>query len=330
MKKWMLLLITIFFAANLLVGCTSSDVAKQEEPAEVEVKTETEVDDAVEEVEEYPLTITDAIGNEVTLATKPMKIVSLMPSVTETLFAVGAGDRVIARSDWCNYPEQALELPSVGQMDFDLEILLSLQPDLVLAHEGGLYSAGDKLDQVRDAGIPVVVVPNSESFEGVYEAINLVALVTGNAENGEVIISDLQGAFASVVEKVSKISVDERLTVWIEIDPTLWTTGKGTFMHEILETINVINGAHETEGWGQFNEEDIIVMNPDVIVTTYGYYVENPKQQIMERAGWTSVTAVLKEQIFDVNSDTLSRPGPRLAEGVEELAKLIYPEVFNN
>lgn len=333
MKKWMLLVIALFFAATVIVGCNNSDVAKQKEPVKdiensavvVEEKEKKDVEDQL-----FPLTLTDAVGTEVTIEAQPTRIVSLMPSVTETLFGIGAGDYVVGRTDWCNYPLSVNDIPSVGQMEFDLEILLSLQPDLVLAHEGGLFAAGEKLDQVRTAGIPVVVIGNSNSFNGVYDAINLVAYATGLVENGDAVVADLKEAFNAISEKASQISDSEKVTVWIEIDPTLWTTGKGTFMHEILETINVFNAAEAVEGWSQWSEEDVIVLNPDVIVTTYGYYIENPKQQIMERAGWNSVAALQNERIYDVDADTLSRPGPRLAEGVGQLAKLIYPEIFND
>ncbi|RXJ03881.1 ABC transporter substrate-binding protein [Anaerobacillus alkaliphilus] len=332
MKKWMLLLVSLFLAATVVLGCTSPEEGKQEEAPAVVDAEKTEVADQEEVVttEQFPLTITDAVGNEVTLESQPTRIVSLMPSVTETLFAVGAGENVVGRSDWCNYPAEALDVASVGQMEFDLETLLSLEPDLVLAHEGGLYAAGDKLDQVRAAGIPVVVVGNSDLFEEVYGAIDIVAVATGFSENGHRIISDLKASFAEISQRAAEVKGEEKRKVWLEIDPTLWTTGSNTFMHEILETINATNVASGVEGWAQFSEEDVIVLNPDIIVTTYGYYVENPKQQILERAGWDSVSAVQNEQIFDVNADTLSRPGPRLAEGVGQLAKLIYPEVFND
>ncbi len=330
MKKWMFLLVSLFLAASIIVGCGGTEEGQQE-PIAVDSET-TEVADQEEVLaaEQFPVTITDSIGNEITLEAQPKRIVSLMPSVTETLFAVGAGENVVGRSDWCNYPAEALELPSVGQMEFDLEALLALEPDLVLAHQGGLNAAGDKLDQVRAAGIPVVVVGNSDSFEEVYEAIDIVAVVTGFSANGNQVIADLKTSFNEISQRAAEIPNEETKKVWMEIDPTLWTTGKNTFMHEILETINVTNVAEGVEGWAQFSEEDVIVLNPDVIVTTYGNYVENPKQQILERAGWNTVTAVQNEQIYDVDTDTLSRPGPRLAEGVGHLAKIIYPEVFND
>ena len=99
-------------------------------------------------------------------------------------------------------------------------------------------------------------------------------------------------------------------------------------MHEMLESIQATNAAEEHEGWVKLTEEEIVKLNPDVIITTYGYYVENPKEQVLAREGWAEVPALKKQQVFDVDSDTVTRPGPRLIEGVETLAELIYPEIF--
>ncbi len=133
---------------------------------------------------------------------------------------------------------------------------------------------------------------------------------------------------AEVKEKAQ--AVQEKKKVWVEVSPSpdIFTTGKGTFMNEMLETINAINAAGEQDGWVKFTEEEIVALNPEVIITTYGYYVENPAQGVLSRAGWTEVPAIKNEQVFDVDSDTVTRPGPRLIDGIEMLGKLIYPEIF--
>ena len=102
-------------------------------------------------------------------------------------------------------------------------------------------------------------------------------------------------------------------------------------MHEMLESIQATNAAEDQEGWVKLTEEEIVQLNPDVIITTYGYYVDNPKaEQVLAREGWAEVTSCKKGQVFDVDSDTVTSPGPRLIEGVETLAELIYPEIFEN
>jgi iron complex transport system substrate-binding protein len=110
--------------------------------------------------------------------------------------------------------------------------------------------------------------------------------------------------------------------------PDIFTTGKNTFMNEMLTTIHANNVAGDQQGWIKVDQENIVQKNPDVIITTYGYYVKDSTQQVLTRQGWENVTAVKNKRVIDVNSDLVDRPGPRVVEGVEELAKAIYPDVF--
>ncbi|MEW8987130.1 MAG: ABC transporter substrate-binding protein, partial [Bacillus sp. (in: firmicutes)] len=110
----------------------------------------------------------------------------------------------------------------------------------------------------------------------------------------------------------------------------IYTPGKNTFMDIMLQEINAENAAGDLDGWASIDQESIVERNPDVIITTYGYYSEDPVGQVTSREGWADVTAVKNKQVVDVHSDLVTRPGPRLVEGVEELAKAVYPEVFNN
>ena len=116
--------------------------------------------------------------------------------------------------------------------------------------------------------------------------------------------------------------------VYVEVDPSLFTVGKNTFMDEMLTMIKAENIVKE-EGWPQLNQEAIIEANPDVIITTYGYYTENAVEQVLNREGWQDINAIKNKQVVDVHSDKVTRPGPRLVEGVEELAKAVYPDIFN-
>ena len=125
-------------------------------------------------------------------------------------------------------------------------------------------------------------------------------------------------------------TITEPKKVWIEVSPApdIFTTGKGTFLNEMLETIHAENVASDQEGWVKFTEEQIVNLMPEVIITTYGYYVDNPAAGVLKREGWQEVPAVLNNKVFDIDNDTVTRPGPRLIDGVETLAELIYPEIF--
>lgn len=307
MKKVITSMITIFIVA-MLTACGSSETK----------------DTNVSEEQ----TIADIVGQEVVLESQPDAIVTLVPSLTETVFALGLGDHLVGRSDWCNYPEEALEIPSVGGMEFDVETIIGLNPDIVIAHEMGVNAAEGGFEQLRNAGIPLLIVGNEKNIDDVYRNIKLVGKAIHAEEAADQLVTEMQAKFAEISEKADVITDEERRKVWIEIDPTLITVGKDTFLTEMLEIINADNIAKDEEGWPQYSEEQVLAHNPDVIITTYGYYIDAPKEEIIKRSGWENVNAIKEGRIYDIDNDMVTRAGPRLAKGVEDLAKSIYPEVF--
>jgi iron complex transport system substrate-binding protein len=327
MKQFKFMLMALLMAL-LVVGCG------QEQEAETGqgVDTDVEVSEPTEEQDElaYPLTITDALGEDVTIEAQPERIVTLIPSITETVFAVGAGDAVVGRSEWDNYPEEVLEIESIGGMEFDVEKVISLSPDLVLAHESGIASAGEGVNQIKNAGIPVIVVPNATAINDVYGTIGFIGQVTGHQEEAASIVAEMQADFAAIEEKASAISEEDRKRVWVEIGPApeIYTTGSGTFMDEMLTLIHAENVAGDQEGWPMFTEEEAVAFNPDVILLTYGHYFEGATEALKARAAWSDVPAVTNDEVYELVSDEVERPGPRLAKGVERIAKAVYPEVF--
>jgi iron complex transport system substrate-binding protein len=341
LTRWGMLSLSLILAMSLLVaGCGTQDqeagtnVDEEAATEETEANESSEVNDAesseTEEENEggFPLTLTDGMGQEVTIESEPTTIVSVLPSNTEIAYALGLGDKIVGVSDYDNYPEEVLEKERVGSMEIDLEKVLSLQPDLLLLSPShNQYT--DVLSQLKEAGIDTLIVGDSSSFEDVYASIRLIANATGTSEKAEGIIADMQERLDVLKEKAKAVSEPKK--VWVEVSPApdIYTTGKGTFMHEMLEAIQAVNAAGEQEGWVKFTEEEAVLLNPDIIITTYGYYVENPAQGVLNRSGWAEVPAIKNEQVFDVNNDTVTRPGPRLIDGVETLAKLIYPEIFN-
>jgi iron complex transport system substrate-binding protein len=245
------------------------------------------------------------------------------------LFALGLDKEIVGVSDFDNYPEEAAKKTKIGGMEFNVEKIVGLKPDLVLAHESGMSTAKDGLKQLEDAGIDVFVVSDATNFEETYESIGTIAEVTGKKNEGDKIVKSMKSDLADIQEKAQ--TVKDKKKVWVEISPApeIYTAGKGTFIDEMLQAINAENAAGELEGWAKVSEEQPVAYNPDVVVTTYGFYAKNPKEQVMARQAWKDVTAIKNKNIYDVHSDKVTRPGPRLIEGVEELAKAIYPEVFS-
>jgi iron complex transport system substrate-binding protein len=326
-KKINLLLLALMLSYGVIAGCgndgnkangnAGSDLAEQEQAENQESAA-------------FPVTIKDALGNEVTIEEEPEKIVSLIPSNTEIAFELGLGDKVVGVSEYDNYPPEAAEKEKIGGMEFNVEKIISLSPDLVLAHGSVMGSATNALQQIRDAGITVLVVHDAKSFEEVYATIEMIGNAAGAEVQAEETIKKMKDDLQAVKEKAAEVSEEEKKSVFVEVSPSpeIYTSGSNTFMDEMLTLINADNAATEQEGWVKMNEEAIIALNPDVIVTTYGYYTENPKELVLSREGWEDVPAIKNEQVYDVHSDLVTRTGPRLVQGVEELAKAVYPDLF--
>ncbi|WP_010530000.1 ABC transporter substrate-binding protein [Lentibacillus jeotgali] len=326
MKKVLSFILLLMVTLGLLVGCGSGSSDAGNEAGSTDDNAEqTETQESA-----FPLTVTDASDNEMTIDEKPERIVSLIPSNTEIAFALGLGDEIVGVSDHDNYPEEVKEKKRVGGMELNVEVILSLEPDLVLAHASGAHNSKQALQQIRDAGINVFVVQDAQSIESTYEAIEQIGHITGTDEKASDIVGNMKEEFAALSGKTEAISDDDRKSVFFEVAPApeMFTAGKNTFFDDLLQVINAGNAAKKQDGWVQIDPEAIVELNPDVIITTYGGYVDNPVEQVRNRDGWGDMTAIEKEQVYDVPSDIVSRPGPRLVEGAKEIAEVVYPELF--
>jgi len=188
-----------------------------------------------------------------------------------------------------------------------------------------MWEAG--LKQLKDSGVTVLVVNDAQSFDAVYASMEMVGKATGKTAEADQLVQDMKAKLDEIKKQAESIS--DQKTVFVEVSPApeIYTTGKNTFMSEMLEVINAKNAVGDQEGWVPINEEAVVEINPDTIITTVGY-VENAAEEIKARAAWKDITAVKENQVYLVNEDLVSRSGPRIVEGVEELAKAIYPDVF--
>lgn len=325
-KKWGLFGVVLLVTMGLIVGCgTQGQDSKDKAAATQNNKTEVER----ESVDQFPVTITDDANREVTIEKAPETIVSIQTSNTEIAFALGLGDKIIGVSDYDNYPPEVEKIEKVGAQDINAELVLSLLPDMALVTDYHYKTHPDVLQKFEEAGIEVIVVGSAASFEDVYSKIEMIGEAAGSKTEAEEIVTDMKERLQTIKDKAAGAVIDKK-KVWVEVSPApdIFTTGQNTFMHEMLESIQAENAAGDQEGWVKMTEEEIVKLNPDVIITTYGYYVENPTAGVLKREGWAEVPAIKNGDIFDVDSDTVTRPGPRLIEGVETLAELIYPEIF--
>ncbi len=326
LRKWGLFSIILLLSMIMMIGCGTGETETQDK--EDVTSTDKMEEAARNSGEAFPVTITDGANREVTIEEEPETIVSIQASNTEIAFALGVGDKLIGRSDYDDYPKEALEIQTVGAQDINVELVLSLLPDVALVTDYHYKTHPNVLKQFEDAGIDVIVVGDAESFEDAYHNIEMIGQATGTKTEAEEIVADMKERLQTIKDKAE--SVTDKKKVWVEVSPgpDIFTTGKNTFMHEMLQSVGAINAAEDHEGWVKLTEEEIVKLNPDVIVTTYGYYIDDPKTEVLSREGWAEVPAVKNGNIVDVDSNTVTRPGPRLIEGVESLAELIYPEIF--
>lgn len=319
-KKWQLWLATAI-AAILLTACGQNDTQSTEN------KTENHAPH--EQVEsQYPMTVKDVTGNEITLEEAPKAIVSMIPSNTEILYALGLDEEIVGVSDYDNYPEEAATKEKIGGTEFNVEKIISLNPDLVLAHQSALGTWDAGLAQLLDAGIQVYTVTNAESFEATYETIEEIGTATGKTKEATKIIEDMKAKVKSVQDKVANVETKKKVLVEVSPEPEIYSPAGNTMMNEMLGMVNAENLVADLEGWIKIDPEEIVKRNPDVIITTYGGYTPDSTNLVLNRNGFTDVTAVKNKAVIDVNADLTNRMGPRLADGLEVIAKAIYPEAF--
>ncbi|WP_428910539.1 ABC transporter substrate-binding protein [Niallia sp. Krafla_26] len=317
MKKVYGLLFSLLLSIGILVGCGTAEESKSPEDNQQTDQTETSG---------FPVTVKDASDEEVVIEKKPERIISLMPSNTEIAFELGLSDEIVGVTDNDTYPEEVNEKEKVGGMEFNVEKIISLQPDLVLGHGSAMGLSAEGFQQLKDAGITVLTVKDATTFTEVYDSIVTIGKATGAVEEAEKLVSDMKAKVDEIQQKTAEVK--EKKKVYIEIDPALFTVGKDSIMDEMLIVIGAENIVKES-GWPQLDQEAVIAANPDVILTTYGDYIKDSTQQVLAREGWQDINAIKNAQVIDVDPDTTTRPGPRLVEGVEEFAKAVYPELFN-
>lgn len=324
MKKFWKFGMSAGLAAVMLAGCGGENAAVEEQDVETPAEPPKEVAEA-----QFPVTLTDAVGEEVVIEEEPDAIVSMIPSNTEISYELGLGEKIVGVSDFDNYPEEAAKVEKIGGQEFNVEKIISLNPDVVLAHESGVAVGEAGFQQLRDAGIPVYVVQEAKNFDEVYDTITVIGQATGAMEEADALVSEMEVQVEEIKEQASAVKEPKKVFIEVSGDPEIYTAGSGTFMDHMLEIINAENVAKDLEGWVSMDPEAIVEANPDVILTTYGYYVPEAVDQVLARPGFEDVAAVKEKAVVDVNSDLVNRSGPRLTEGLLEMAEAVYPEVFS-
>ena len=277
----------------------------------------------------FPVTLTDDLGREVTVPARPQRLVSLAPSNTEILFAIGAGDQVVGVTEYDNYPPEAQTREKVGGFSaktISIEKIVALKPDLV-------FSAGSiqqpVIEALEQAGIPVFAL-DPQGLEGVYANIEAAGRLTGHQAEAAKLIADMKARVAAVTEKTQALPEDQRPTVFYEVwHEPLMTAGPKTFIGELIA---LAGGRHlfadVEEDWPQVSSEEVVKRNPDVILGPDSHGDELTPEKIAARPGWKTIRAVQEGRIYLINGDIVSRPGPRLVDALEQIARALHPELF--
>jgi iron complex transport system substrate-binding protein len=274
------------------------------------------------------ITLNDGLNRKITLVGPAQRVVSLAPANTEILFAIGAGAQVVGRDETSDYPAGALTLPTIGGYSgFNLEAIVALHPDLVLA--GGINTP-ELVASLEQLGMTVFFLPNPARLEEMYTNLETVARLTGHETETNLLVDSLKERVAAVDEKLQPLSYAP--TVYYELDATNptkpYTAGPGSFVDLLITRAGGINIGAELQGqWAQISMEQMVVANPAIIILGDAAYGETPAK-VAARPGWGTLTAVQTGQIFPFDDNLVSRPGPRLVDGLEAMAKLLHPNLF--
>ena len=272
---------------------------------------------------EAPIQIIDDFGRNVTLEKHPQRIVSTAPSNTEILFALGLGERVIGVTEYCDYPEEALEKEKIGGFStVDIERITSLNPDLILASE---KTGIENIEKLEELGMTVVVL-QPENVDGILHDIRLVGKITGEEARAMELAGDMENRIKKVQENTKNLEKPEVFyVVWH--DP-LMSAGSGTFISDLIDMAGAVNIAHDMEGYKAMSLEVVVERDPDIIIIPTGMGEQPIYDFVVAEERLGDVSAVKNERVYKIDQNIVSRAGPRIVDGLEEIAKFIHPEVY--
>lgn len=329
-KKGLLILAGIIL---LILGILSAGCSTAAEPSEVVAVPQATLPeptdaDASSDSSSEALVVTDGLGRSVSFDADPQRIISLAPSNTEILFAIGADGQVVGRDAYSDFPPEAKEIASIGDTygDLNTEAIIALEPDLVLV---AAITPIEQIEALTALGLKVYMVPNPMSFDDLFESLETIGRITGHESQAVALVADLA---ARVTAVESAVGGAEPVRVFYEVDgtdPTApWTTGAGTFQQVLIEMVKGENIAADLGGWGSMNLEQIVERDPEVIIFGEGAWVPTTSESLSDRSGWEGISAVLNARVFGVDTNWIDRPGPRLVDALERFAKVIQPDRF--
>jgi iron complex transport system substrate-binding protein len=294
-------LFSFLFLGLAACGSSSTDTAADD----------TSVDTTVA-VADFPVTVGD-----LTLEVRPERIVSMSPTATEMLFAIGAAGQVIAVDNYSNFPAEAADLEKVDSFEPNVEAIAGLEPDLVIA----TYDPGNLVEQLNALDIPVFFAGAVADLEGAYEQLEQIGALTGNLAAAQELAASMRSDIDSIVASVDPAAAE--LSYYYELDPTLYSVTSNTFVGGVMSLFgltNIADGVEEGNDYPQLSAEVIVEKNPDIIMLADTLCCEQTAATVAARDGWADLAAVQNGNVVELNDDIASRWGPRLVDLVRTVA----------
>ncbi len=270
----------------------------------------------------FPRTVVDSSDTAVAIEAPPQRIISYSPGATEILFAIGAGSRVVATDRFSNYPAETSNLPKLEYSSPDPEAALAHEPDLLLF----ATRQRDQVQQFRDLGMTLLFIEEADSIEGVFDDILLFGELSGNERQAESLVASMRERIEAVTQAIADVERGPR--VFYEITADLYTASPDTFIGSMLSLLKAQNVAAGAESpFPQLSAEAVIEADPEVVLLSDAGFGES-LETVAARPGWGDISAVVNERVHAIDADIVDRPGPRIADGIEAMARLLYPDRF--
>lgn len=309
----------IAFSMIFATGCGSKDNAA----AGTNSPSTTSVAGASAAQAGFPVTVTDDTKQSVTIKAEPARIVSTAPSNTEILFALGLGARVVGVSSLDDYPAEAKNIAKVGDSTISSEKVLSLNPALVVGYSG----AEEALKPIKSAGIPVLIM-NPGNVDQIYADILTIGKATGVSEKATALVDSMKTQMKAISDKAAQTGKSPK--VFYAVDNTLWTCGPGSFVDNILTMAHATNVASlpayskaATSAYYQFTTEQLVASDPDIILLPNTAY--KSVKEFTSDARFAGLRAVKQGHVYMINDVVVTRPGPRVIEGLQTVVDIVHP-----
>ncbi len=310
----LLVLLVVLLLTIGLVGCgdtTTTTVAPTTSTTEASEATDAGT---------FPVTVTDDAGTEVTVTASPERIVSTSPANTEILFALGAGDRVVAVTSLDDYPPEVADIEKIGDFQPNTEAIIAMSPDLVVGYSGN----EEALQPLVDAGVPVLMM-NAASVEGIYTDISTIGAAVGVTAAAETLIADLRAEIEGIANSAGEAG--EKPTVFYALDDTLWTVGPGSFVDELISLAGATNvAAAGPNPYFQYTPEELVAADPDAVLLPMTVF--STTEAFSADPRFATLRAVTEGRVYLIDDATVTRPGPRVGEGLRIVAAALHPDVF--